>query len=64
MKEQRFFDDYTVLEIKRNGIYSYYLEKDGFGDLLFMYGTEEEAFPCEDVVSEYIDENAADFWGE
>ena len=65
MMKEKVFGEYTVLEIKRNGIYNYYLEKQGYGDLLFMYGTEEECFPEEDGVSESIKEaEDINFWNE
>ena len=63
MIEKRFFNDYSVLEIERNGIYEYYLSHKDYGNLYFMYGTEEKCFPTPTMVSEHIKiANTLAFW--
>lgn len=63
MRETKFFLKYSVIRLKRNGIFEYYLSKDGYGDLLFMYGTETECDPPPEMVLQYIQTAIADeFW--
>ena len=65
IKEHKYFNCYTVLQIKRNNNYEYYLEKDGYGNLFYMYGTAEECFPKEENVCEYVKEaEEINFWKE
>lgn len=53
MKEQKFEFMYSVIELKRNGIYEYYLSKDNHGDLFYMYGTPKRCEPIAEMVEEY-----------
>lgn len=64
IKEKEFFIEYKVLEIKRNKAYEYYLEKIGYGNLFYLYGTMEECMPKPVEVLRYSKiANAQDFWG-
>lgn len=36
MREEKFFNDYSVLELERNGIYEYYLSHKDYGNLYFI----------------------------
>lgn len=64
MREERFFNDYSVLEIERNGIYEYYLSKKDYGNLYFMYSTNGKCFPTQTKVLEHIKTaNTLAFWG-
>ena len=63
MKEKTFFHHYSVLEIERNGLYEYYLSKQGYGNLYFMYGVEKENFPTPVEVLKNIQiANRCGFW--
>ena len=62
MREERFFNRFSVLEIERNGIYEYYLSKKDCANLYFMYGTEEKCFPSQTTVLEYIKFANTVFW--
>lgn len=65
IKEITYFSQYKVLEIKRNAVYSYYLEKIGYGNLFYLYGTMEECMPTIDMVLKFIhNANEQDFWGD
>lgn len=65
MKEQKFEFKYSIIELKRNGFYEYYLSKEKYGDLFFMYGTKKRCEPTAEAVETYaaqaITEN---FWGD
>lgn len=64
MREERFFKDYSVLEIERNDMYEYYLSKKDYGNLYFMYSTEEKCLPTLTTVLEHIKSaNTLAFWG-
>ncbi len=64
IKETAFFNNYKVLEIKRNGMYDYYLEKIGYGNLFSLYSTLEECFPAHVDVLKYIKTaESKEFWG-
>ena len=64
MIEKRFFKDYSVLEIERDSIYEYYLSNKKFGNLYFMYSTEERCYPTLTTVLEHIKiANTLAFWG-
>lgn len=63
MKEKQFFLKYSVIELKRNVLYEYYLSKKGYGDLMYLYRTKEECFPTQDTVLQYIQTaNKTKFW--
>lgn len=65
MKEQKFEFKYSVIELKRNGIYEYYLSKENYGDLLFMYGTQKRCEPTAETVEEYAAHaTTSKFWGD
>ena len=54
IKEKEFFEEYKVVELNRNGIYEYYLEKDHYAHLFFIYAVDEPIKISED----------SGFWGE
>lgn len=60
MKETKFFLKYSAIRLKRNGLFEYYLSKDGYGDLLYMYGTETECEPTAEMVEQYA--KTSDLW--
>jgi hypothetical protein len=65
MKEKTFLTHYSVIELKRNGLFEYYLSKQNFGDLMFMYSTENECFPSVDYVLPYVKQSISQkFWKE
>ncbi len=63
MNEKKFFLKYSVIELKRNGLFEYYLSKQDFGDLIYMYSTKDKCFPNPATVLKYIQTaNATKFW--
>ena len=65
MKEQKFEFSYSVIELKRNGYYEYYLSKENHGDLFFMYGTLKRCDPTAEMVEEFAAHAITKkFWGE
>ena len=58
---QAINETYNAIILERNGMYDYYLEKVGYGDLMFLFGFAEKI----EVGEEHISEELADeFWGE
>ena len=65
IKEKTFFGEYKVLELKRNGMYEYYLEKIKYGNLCYMYGAYKPCFPTQKMIGEYIETaEKRNFWGD
>jgi hypothetical protein len=65
MKEKQFFNNYSIIELQRNGIFQYYLARLGYGNLMYLYGTMKECFPSSDGVLGYIDiANNIGFWND
>lgn len=54
MKEKQYFIMYSVIELKRNDLYEYYLSNYGCADLMFLYGTKGSFWPTQDIVLQYI----------
>lgn len=64
MREERFFNHYSVLELERNGIYEYYLSHKDYENLYFMYGTKEKCYPTPVTVLSHIKVALKiNFWG-
>ena len=62
-----FNEDYNIIIIKDNGIFNYYLEKNGYGDLRFMFGIKEKIKPIcfnFDYIYGFIEiSEKENFWG-
>lgn len=59
---QAINETYNAIILERNGIYEYYLEKIGYGNLMYLFGVTEKIT----VPEEYIptEDEAFEFWGE
>jgi hypothetical protein len=50
--------------IYKNETYEYYLEKVGYGNLLFAFATKEKIEPNKEYIEEYISiAQKTNFWG-
>lgn len=59
---QAINETYNAIILERNGMYDYYLEKVGYGDLKHLLGLTEKVTVTEDDLPD--EEEAFEFWGE
>lgn len=59
--EIKINEEYTVIVLERNGVKDYYLEKKDYGDLMYMFGTEQDIEITEELVMDYV-EDAEEFF--
>lgn len=63
----KFSKYYNIIVLKQNKIYNYYIKKQGYGDLLFIFGLSEKIKPSdfeESYIIKYIiDAENRNFWG-
>ena len=58
------YGNYTIVILERKGLKEYYLEKNGYSHLYFMFGSDVE-MDATAVVDEYIeDAENESFWGD
>lgn len=62
----KFNKDYNIIIIKDDGIFDYYLQKNGYGNLFYMFGLTEKVHPStlHESYLEHIEIAEDDeFWG-
>jgi hypothetical protein len=54
---------YNIICVKRDGLFEYYLEKNGYGHWFFIYAVDEEVFPSKSFIKASIQRTNEDiFW--
>lgn len=59
---QAINETYNAIILERDGMYDYYLEKVGYGNLLHLFGLSEKVTVTEDDIPD--EEEAFEFWCE
>lgn len=59
---QAINETYNAIILERDGMYDYYLEKVGYGNLMHLFGLTEKVTVTEDALPD--EEEAFEFWGE
>ena len=65
MNKYKIDNNYNVIRLTEQGCFNYYLQKNGYGNLLFMFGVCEPFSLAEikELATTYIN-TYSDFWAE